>query len=351
MTSDTTTHTASLGALTWDRGRVEVQALGGMLGPVEVTLADGRTIAPFATAPWVDEPPADWEKTAPPLLKGLRGDWLCLPFGSPGKPRVDLDPAWLDGLDPDLLPLDDAQHGACANAFWTREADAPEALAFSWAPDAAFPIARLDRRITATAGSAAIGIETRVTPRADCTLAWGGHPTFRLPEEPGSFAIDFGTNDVEILTFPGIFEAGVSRVMPAQVVSGLDAVPMLDGSTQSFAALPLPFDTEEILLVIGHGGSIRLTNHVERYRIHMAWDAAVFPSVLLWISNRGRTYAPWNGRFVGLGVEPVCSAFDLGHAHALNERSPLRKLGIPTATHFKAGEVLSTRYEIVFEAI
>lgn len=351
MTSDTTTQSASLGALSWDRGRIEVRALGGMLGPVEVTLDDGRTIAPFATAPWVDEPPTDWEKTAPPLLKGLRGDWLCLPFGSPGKPRTDLDPAWLDGLDPDLRSQDGAQHGACANAPWTREVEGPNALAFSCAPDIAFPIARLDRRIDVTEGSATIGIETRVTPRTDCTLAWGGHPTFRLPQQPGGFEIAFEADPIKVLTFPGIFEAGVSRVEPAQIVAGLASIPMRDGSIQSFAALPLAFDTEELLLVIGHGGRIRLTNHVERYRIRMTWDPAIFPSVLLWVSNRGRTYAPWNGRFVGLGVEPVYSAFDLGHAHAMNDRSPLRQLGIPTAMDFKAGEPVATRYEIAFEAI
>ena len=154
-------------------------------------------------------------------------------------------------------------------------------------------------------------------------MQWGVHPTFRLPEEPGAFEIGFG-GDVTAFTYPGFFEAGVSRVAHGRTCAGIGAVPMLDGSVQSFASLPLPFDTEELLLVAGHKGVARLTNRAEGYRVVMEWDPDVFPGVLLWVSNRGRRYAPWNGRHLGLGVEPVCAPFDLGYAHAVNPSSPLR---------------------------
>ena len=122
-----------------------------------------------------------------------------------------------------------------------------------------------------------------------------------------------------MLTYPGVFEQGVSRIAQGRACSELDAVPMADGSLRSFSRLPLPFDTEELLLVTGHKGIARLTNRAEGYRVVIEWDPGVFPSMLLWISNRGRQYAPWSGRFLALGVEPVCAAFDLGYAHGGGE--------------------------------
>jgi galactose mutarotase-like enzyme len=339
-----------LGSLAWDRGRLDVQALGGMMGPVEVVLDDGRAIRPFAVAAWADHPPQDWEATAPPLLKRLRGDWLCLPFGLPGKPRTDLDADWLAGLDKELESPDPAQHGACSNADWRLESAKPHALTMSFAPDAKFPISRIERRISAADGAPTIEVETRIAARAPCELPWGVHPTFRLPDQPGAFEIGFGGN-VTAFTYPGFFEAGVSRVAHGEICAGIDAVPMLDGSTHSFASLPFAFDTEELLLLARHNGVARLTNRAEGYRVVMEWDPAVFPGLLLWVSNRGRRYAPWNGRHLGLGVEPVCAPFDLGYAHAVNPKSPLRAHGVATATRFSPGRDLETRYRFRFESV
>ena len=338
-----------LGSLAWDRGRLDVQALGGMIGPVEVVLDDGRIIRPFAVAPWGDDPREDWEATAPPLLKRLRGDWVCLPFGLPGRPRADLSADWLDGLDRNLESPDPAQHGACSNADWILEKAEPHALTMSFAPDAKFPISRIVRRLSVADGAPTIEVETRVAARADCELQWGVHPTFRLPDRPGAFEIAFGGSPTAF-TYPGFFEPGVSGAAHGKVTAGIDAVPMLDGSVRSFAALPLPFDTEELLLVAGHGGVARLTNRAEGYRIVMEWDPNVFPAVLLWVSNRGRRYPPWNGRHLGLGVEPVAAPFDLGYAHAVNPKSPLRAHGVATATRFSPERDLETRYRFRFES-
>jgi hypothetical protein len=340
-----------LGSLNWDRGRLDVQALGAMLGPVEVTLGDGRRISPFAVAPWSDEGVEDWEATTPPLVKRLRGDWICLPFGRPGRPRTDLDPDWLKGLDANLESPDPMQHGACSNSSWHLESAEPHSLLASFTPDANFPIARIERRISVQDGEPAITCDARVIARTSCELPWGIHPVLRLPDEPGGFEIGFGGEEITALTYPGVFEEGVSRIAHGRACSGLDAVPMTDGSVRSFSSLPLPFDTEELLLVTGHKGAARLTNRAERYRVLIEWDPGVFPSVLLWISNRGRQYAPWSGRFLALGVEPVCSPFDLGYAHAINPSSPMRASGVATAARFLPGRDLETRYRFRFEGV
>lgn len=338
-----------LGSLAWDRGRLDVQALGGMMGPVEVVLDDGRAVKPFAVASWGDNPTEAWEATEAPLLKRLRGDWLCLPFGLPGKPRADLDADWLEGLDRNLKSPDPAQHGACSNADWRLDKAEPHALTISFAPDEKFPIARLVRRFSVADGDPTIEIETRIEARAPCELPWGCHPIFRLPDQPGAFEIGLGGN-ATLFTYPGYFERGVSRVAHGKTGVRLDAVPMLDGSVQSFAALPLSFDTEELFLVSGHGGAIRLTNRAEGYRAAMEWDPDVLPGLVLWVSNRGRRQPPWNGRHLALGVEPVCGPLELGYAHAVNPKSPLRAHGVATATRFSPERPLETRYRFRFES-
>lgn len=58
--------------------------------------------------------------------------------------------------------------------------------------------------------------------------------------------------------------------------------------------------------------------------------------------------APWNGRHLALGLEPICSAFDLGQQVSAAE-NPISKRGVPTARSFRAGEQFVTRYRIEVE--
>src|SRR5579871_6424563 len=96
--------------------RAEVQDLGAMLGPAVFTVGD-RTVQPFAIAPWADDP-ADRLASLPPLLRRLRGEWPCVPFGMP-EPRRDLPDAWMAGLGRDEPVGDDQPHGAPSNSVWS----------------------------------------------------------------------------------------------------------------------------------------------------------------------------------------------------------------------------------------
>ena len=58
----------------------------------------------------------------------------------------------------------------------------------------------------------------------------------------------------------------------------------------------------------------------------------------MWLSNGGRTYAPWNARHRRVvGLEEVCSYFHLGHAASIAD-NPLARRGVPTALEL-GGEV------------
>ena len=82
----------------------------------------------------------------------------------------------------------------------------------------------------------------------------------------------------------------------------------------------------------------------------LTWQKEHFPSLLLWISNRGRKMAPWNGRHVAIGIEPICSPFGLGPATALAD-NPVARSGTPTALAFRKDRPFVTRYRIEAEAL
>jgi hypothetical protein len=48
----------------------------------------------------------------------------------------------------------------------------------------------------------------------------------------------------------------------------------------------------------------------ERGGIEIDWDSAALPHAMIWLSDRQLSDAPWNGRYRGLGIEPIASAFD-----------------------------------------
>src|SRR5688500_13812239 len=101
-----TTKTTILGQPSWrlESNEVEayVTALGGQLAPVTFD-RQNRRIMPYSVAPWAEEKA---DPTLPPILKVLRGDFFCMPFGGNEKPwRGERQPA----------------HGETANATWKFE--------------------------------------------------------------------------------------------------------------------------------------------------------------------------------------------------------------------------------------
>jgi hypothetical protein len=103
-------------------------------------------------------------------------------------------------------------------------------------------------------------------------------------------------------------------------VAGLDRrftdlarVPAADGRPFDLSRYPLEGACVDALQLCGIEGRCELDNLEEGYTFSVEWDPAAFPSCIVWISNAGRKSAPWNGRRLALGIEPVCSALGLGN--------------------------------------
>lgn len=330
----------------WAHGQFAVSAAGGFLAELQFVVG-ARPIEPLYRAPWIGELPP----VAEPLLRGLRGEFLCLPFGVSYPPDAVADPAWRAALQcgPDAAsaPLGSSDrfvHGYPTVHDWQLVADGVDALTIAIDFPADSPIRRVTRTLRPDPREAALDVACIIEARRKARRPAGLHPNFVLPATPGSLRIEparyaFG------MTHPAGPEKGVSRALPGAVFSDLAAVPLAAGGQGRFDRLPFAFDTEEILLLGGCDGHVTLCDEAVGVAHRLSWNAEQLPSLLLWMSNRGRRAAPWSGRNLCLGVEPVASAFDLGCEASLAD-NPVARRGVATALQLDPARPTELRYRI-----
>jgi len=322
--------------LRWRHGQAELQRLGGMLAPV-VFKADGaRDFAPLQVAPWADEPGAE---ALPGILRRLRGEWPCVPFG-----RCDRPAGLPDGWTP-RTPPDDWGHGYASHHDWQWiDTDDPLALALQIDPPA--PLRRLTRRVRALADAPALEVTLDIEVQQACTLPVALHPTLRLDAGPVQLHLPAQRGG---LTYPVPAEPGISRLAPDRSFADLAAVPLADGGTLDLSRYPLPFDTEELLQLRSLEGPVELHYLDAGWSLQIDWDHALLPDLMLWVSHRGRRHAPWNGRHLALGVEPVNGLFDLGRVSAAPAAHPLAQrhgLSLVPGQPLRIGYRLAARPEV-----
>lgn len=326
-------------SLAWQHGVVSVEALGGMIGPSLFVLPDGRQIAPFQVAPWANE---TVQGELPGMLQRLRGEWPCVPFGS------DADRPATDGWAAShaATTVDPFPHGFASNNEWQFASGDAQTISLSIQYPTEHPVRSLRRRVTPDPAAAALDFELEIDIRSDCMLPIGLHPCFRLPTITGAMRIEVDS-DITGMTFPAQVDAS-SIFQHGALLRPWHDVPLLDGSRLDARSAPLSQATEELVQLLDMTGKASLWNTVEGYRVNLRWNSDHFPSALLWFSNRGRQSAPWNGRHLALGLEPICSAFDLGQQISAAD-NPISRGGTPTARRFTAGERFVTRYRIAVE--
>ncbi|MEY2875368.1 MAG: hypothetical protein RLZZ373_2739 [Pseudomonadota bacterium] len=305
-------------SLAWAHGRMTLNRLGAMLAPVVFTAPGHPDFSPMQVAPWHAEP-IGAEQTG--LMRGLRGDWPCVPFGRADCP-ADLPVDWTT-----RTPHDTWGHGYSAHHDWDwLPTDDPHTLSLTIALPPSDPIRRLTRTVRAQPDAAAVDLELCVEARVPCIVPVALHPTLRL--DAGRVALDLPRHGPG-LTYPVPAEPGRSRLAPDQRFSRLDAVPTTDGPPADLTRFPQPRDSEDLLQVMALDGPVTARYLDCGWALDLDWDRALLPDLMLWVSHRGRLYPPWNGRHLALGVEPVCGVFDLGRVatppadHPLSARTGL----------------------------
>jgi hypothetical protein len=87
-----------------------------------------------------------------------------------------------------------------------------------------------------------------------------------------------------------------------------------------------------------------VTFPAQRYVWFALKDPRVLRHTVLWISNGGRHYAPWNGRHVSvMGLEETTSYFHFGLAESAG-KNPLSQEGFPTCLQLTPQNPLRVAY-------
>jgi hypothetical protein len=323
----------------------EIIPLGAMLGPVEFDLG-GKRVRPLAIAPWADDAPSALA-TIPPILRSLRGEWPCVPFGS-DEPPPGLPDAWRDsaGKRPDWHQ---DSHGFGANHEWSLVEQSEHAAVLAIDYPSTHPIARLTRHVSCDLGAPRLRLRLIVEAREDVAMPIGLHPVFRLPANAGGARLVLPPQ-TRCWSFPVEVEPGKTAAQPDQRDVAPEHLLDRDGAPLNFRDLPLAEDSEDLLLLTKTGGQITLENHAEGYAAGLNWDAGALPSCSLWLSNRGRGFYPWNSRFTAIGIEPVAASFDLGPSWAEGD-NPLHRAGVPTSVRLRRGQPWSIEYSIGCQAL
>lgn len=321
-------------SLHWPHGSVTVQALGGMLAPLHFQLPDGKSISPLQVAPWGEDNDPAW----PGILRRLRGEWPCVPFGA-SQPPAGLPAGWDSHAAEDTW-----DHGYSANHDWHLVSQTDEELLIAIEYPQGHAVQRLERSIRPSLGSASITVELRVHARHRAQMPLALHPTFAIPQS----GVEVVATAQRIHSYPVPTEPGLSRLLPNSSGNSLDAMPAAAGGSMSFTHLPLPFATEELMQLQGATSPVVLRYAKEQVDVQLDWDTSVLPDAMLWVSNGGRSQAPWSSRHYALGVEPLSGFFDLGR---VVQPGPEHPLAASKGVWLDPSKPLSVRYTLAAKPV
>jgi len=313
-----------LGQSSWRMGSDRVEAYltrsGGHLAPVRFRIAN-KWIEPYSVAPWHKE---KLPKGTDAVLRMLRGDFFCLPFGGNATAfENEKHPPHGETATKDWK-LMELQHSAgCTHAVFE--------LPLTIRPGA------VKKEILLRDGETVV-YQRHTISRAAGAMPLGHHAMLKFPEEHGSGVLST-SRFVYGQVFPGMFEypdvGGYQSLKPGATFESLKKVPLSTGGETDLTLYPARRGFEDLVMLVSDPGLELGWNAVVFARDGYVWfalrDPRVLKNTVLWISNGGRHYAPWNGRHTSvMGIEDVISNFHQGLAESASANA-MTKRGMPTA--------------------
>jgi len=334
----------SHGQLSWRLASAQVEAfvteMGGHLGPVTFDRR-GRKLQPYSVAPWAEE---RTDPALPPILKALRGDFFCLPFGGNATP-----------FGRERHPV----HGETANACWqfrSLETRAGRTCLHLSLTTKVRP-GRVDKRIWLVDGQNTVYSQHVVSGMAG-PMNLGHHAMLKFPDAPGSGLIST-SRFVYAQVFPGAFELpeqrGYSLLKPGAEFKSLEKVPTITGEDADLTRFPARRGFEDLVMLVSDPDVpfawTAVTFPKERYVWFALKDPRVLRETVFWLSNGGRHYPPWNSRHIDvMGLEEVTSYFHSGLAESAR-KNPISQKGIPTCLTLNPRKPLVVPYIMGVAAI
>lgn len=276
---------------------------GGIIDELTIDTADGP-LRPLHKAPWV----RTGEQLPPevaPVETRLAGDFFCAPFGA-------------SGAD---VPI----HGWAANGHWSadgRSESAGGALTARYRLEQLIGGAQLTKEITLVAGQPIV-YQRHVFSGGSGHIPIAHHAMIHVP---GGAQLSFspkafgrtpnGAPETDPLRGNSIFAY-------PQTFKSLREVKLRNGRTVDASRYPFD-DGHEDLSVLAEAPGAKLgwsaaVAASDGFVFFAVKDAVRLPETILWMSNGGRLYSPWNSRHRAvIGIEEAATAMhasgDLGNA-------------------------------------
>jgi hypothetical protein len=311
-------------------GNVElaITRRGGHMAPV-VFDRRRRRINPFFIAAWKQAP-----RGLAPILRILRGDFFCMPFGANAAP-----------FRGEKHPL----HGESANRKWRLVCRARGGGRHELVLRLPLKVRRgtLTKRILLRDGEDAV-YQEHVVEGMRGPMTFGHHPNllFRSPGRIATSRILEGSTHPYLMESPA--DGNYGGLVPNVRFKKLGPVPLVYGGKGDLSAYPARQGFTDVIQLASDP------------RLRVAWSTVAFaeegwlyyalknPRTLgqttLWFSNGGRWGAPWCGEPRNLlGLEDVTSWFGEGIA-ASAKPNPWSRLGATTALEFSPRKPTSIRY-------
>lgn len=296
--------------------RVSVTRTAGMMAPVTFFADSDAPIQPYYIAPWADEA-AD----TLPLLQALRGDFFCAPFGDNAEPFEGRTyPPHGEPSNEDWIPLELRETG--------------QGAALSMAMDLGTG-GRVTKHIAALEGESVV-YSLHTLAGIEGPMCLGHHPCLVFPEGVEA-RLSFAPH-IHAHTYTQPVERpenrGYSALRPDTAIEDLTRVPTIHGGTTDLTRYPARRGYEDIVMLCGDTNQPFGWTCASVPECGYAWFSLKPPkklcSTLLWMSNGGRHWSPFNGRNLNcLGLEEITGYFHEGLASSARANF-ISKMGHPT---------------------
>lgn len=295
-----------------------------------IVQSDNSVLRPLHSAPWLTEPADNLPEGVTPGLARLSGDFLCAPFS-----LNDIEPA--------------PGHGWTANSPWTVIDS--RAIEDGWQATL-----QLDRKVFGAT------IIKRMTLRDDHPFLYQEHEL-----RGGSGPLPVAHHVMSRMAGDGLLSFSPKRAAVTPDASlepdptrgtyllayparseDVTRFPAKDGTTIDLTQYRAQDYREDFVVLVeaAHEGPgwTTLARRQEGDLVLVLKDPRQLPVTMLWMSNGGRSYAPWNNRHLGvLGIEDARTA--VGHASSAGDNFVSRE-GVPTTFALSEDGVVSFRHVI-----
>lgn len=236
-------------------------------------------------------------------IQVLRGSMFCMPFGENAE---------------EFNGIKHVLHGKTFNGCWDKASfhakDNKKELHLKMELDDEG--GRGEKVLSFKEGQPVI-YEQDIVSGIEASMPVAFHPTLQLPQAVNTALFDISA-PLTCYTPPfppeEAGEKGYSLLKADQEITDLTKALCVDGRIVRLMSCPISRGYEDVVYFLGDTARdfcyTAVTDKEKGYLYFQLKNPRLLSSTMLWISNGGRHYAPWNGRINSvLGIEEACSYF------------------------------------------